>query len=63
MPSQYLQYVQYIVPLLVIALVAWRMSRSMKGRPVKRRRLWIRPVLIAVFMALALATTPGWGSW
>jgi len=58
MPSQNLQYVQYIVPLLVIALVAWRMSRSMKGRPVQRRRLWIRPAIIAVFMALALATTP-----
>ena len=58
MPNQYLPYLQYIVPVLVIALVAWRMSRSMKGRPVQRSRLWIRPAIIALFMALALATTP-----
>jgi len=52
------QYLPYIVPLLVLALVMWRMSRSMQGRPVKPSRLWIRPALIAAFMAAALATSP-----
>ena len=58
MSNQYLQYIQYIAPVLVIALVAWRMSRAMKGRPVKPSQLWIRPAIIAVFMAAALATSP-----
>ena len=52
------QYLPYLVPLIVIGLVGFRMSRAMKGRPVKPSRLWIRPVLIAVFMAVALATSP-----
>jgi hypothetical protein len=52
------QYVPYIVPLLVLALVLWRMSRAMKGRPVKPSQLWIRPVIIAVLMAAALANSP-----
>ena len=52
------QYLPYVAPLLVLALVMWRMSRAMKGRPVKPSRLWIRPAIIAVFMATALATSP-----
>jgi hypothetical protein len=51
------QYLPYIAPLLVLALVMWRMSRAMKGRKVKPSRLWIRPAIIAVFMAAALATS------
>ncbi|MBU6297139.1 MAG: hypothetical protein KJS68_02745, partial [Alphaproteobacteria bacterium] len=39
------------------AVIAWRSSRAMKGRPVSPSRLWIRPALIAAFMALALATS------
>ena len=45
----------YLGPLLIVAIVAWRMSRSMKGRPVKPSRLWIRPALIGVLMAAAMA--------
>ena len=52
------QYLQYLVPLLVIALVGWRMSRAMKGRRVKPSMLWIRPAVIAAFMAMAFATSP-----
>jgi hypothetical protein len=52
------QYLPYIVPLLVLAMVLWRMSKAMNGRPVKPSRLWIRPAVIAVFMAAALATSP-----
>lgn len=52
------QYLPYIVPLLVLAMVLWRMNQAMKGRPVKPSRLWIRPAFIAVFMAAALATSP-----
>ena len=60
------QYLQYLVPLLVIALVGWRMSRAMKGRRVKPSMLWIRPALIAAIMAAAFTTSPmpsPVGSW
>jgi hypothetical protein len=52
------QYLPYIIPLLVLGVVLWRTSRAMKGRPVKPSRLWIRPAIVAVFMATALATSP-----
>ena len=52
------QYIPYLVPLLIVALVAWRMSRALKGRPVKPSRLWIRPALITVVMVLVFATSP-----
>jgi hypothetical protein len=55
------QYLPYLVPLLVIALLAARMSRSMQGRPIKPSRLWIRPIFIAVFMGLTLAVSPAPG--
>ena len=29
------QYLPYIAPLLALAIILWRMSRAMKGRPVK----------------------------
>ena len=52
------QYLPYIAPLLALAIILWRTSRAMKGRPVTPSRLWIRPAIIAVFMAMALATSP-----
>lgn len=51
----------YLAPLLVIGMVLWRSTKAMKGRPVKPSRLWIRPVIIAVLMAVPLATSPAPG--
>lgn len=51
------QIAPYIGPLIIVAVLAWRMSGAMKGRAVKPWQLWIRPALIAVLMVLMLAST------
>jgi len=52
------QLLPFIAPLIFFAIVALRMSRARKGRPVKPNRLWIRPAIIAALVAISLATTP-----
>ena len=52
------QLLPFIAPLIFFAIVALRMSRARKGRPVKPNRLWIRPAIIAAFVAFSLAMTP-----
>jgi hypothetical protein len=52
------EFVAYVVPILIVGLVLWRASRAMKGRSVTLSRLWIRPTIIAVLMAVAFATSP-----
>jgi hypothetical protein len=52
------QYLPYIGPLLIAALLLWRMSKAMKGRPLSPSRLWVRPAIIAVFMAIMLFVSP-----
>ena len=52
------QFLPYLAPLIFVVVLAMRMSRSMKGRPVKPNRLWIRPAIIAAFVALALVASP-----
>ncbi len=56
------QIAPFIGPLVIVLVLMWRMSRSMKGRPVKRSLLWIRPTLIAVFMVPVFASSalPSW---
>ncbi len=51
------QVLPFVAPLLILAIVAWRMSRAARGRPVKPSRLWIRPAIIGVLMIFPLATT------
>lgn len=48
----------YLVPVIVMAIVAVRMMRQSKGRPLKPSRLWIRPAILAVFLALAFVHPP-----
>jgi hypothetical protein len=48
----------YLVPFLVIAMIAWRASRSMKGRVVDPSRLWVRPAIIVLVMLAMLANSP-----
>ena len=48
------QYLPYLLPLVVVALVGFRMSRSMKGRRIKPWQLWIRPALIGVILGFSL---------
>lgn len=52
------EYISYIVPVLVMAIVVWRMMRRAQGLPLKPSRLWIRPAMLAVFLALAFLHPP-----
>ena len=51
------QYLPYLLPLVVVALVGFRMSRSMKGRRIKPWQLWIRPALIGVILGFSLVAS------
>lgn len=53
-PSVLKHIAPYIGPVLIFALVVWRMRRASVGRPLKPNRLWIRPAILCVFLALAL---------
>jgi hypothetical protein len=47
-----------IGPLLIVGLIAWRMARHAKGRPVKPGQLWIRPAILALFLCLTFLRPP-----
>jgi hypothetical protein len=52
----------YLFPVLIAALVAWRLVRQSRGRPLRPSRLWVRPAMLALFLGLAFlhpaAVTP-----
>jgi hypothetical protein len=52
------QLVPYLAPVLVLAIVIWRLSRQQSGRPVKPSRLWIRPAILALALVLAFLRPP-----
>lgn len=52
------ELLRYLVPLVVIAIVGWRMMGRMQARPLKPSRLWIRPAMLAAFLALAFLHPP-----
>jgi len=52
------QLVPYIAPVLVIAIMAWRLSRQSAGRPLSPSRLWIRPVILLALLALTFLHPP-----
>jgi hypothetical protein len=52
------QVTPYIVPLLVVVLIARRAIRAQKPQRVRPSRMWIGPVYLGVAMALVLATAP-----
>jgi len=52
------ELIPYIIPVLVLVLVGWRMVRNMRGRPIKPDRLWIRPAILSVFLLLAFLHPP-----
>ena len=54
----WLHVAPYLVPVLVIALIARRAFRAQKPQRVRPSRLWIGPVYIAVAMALVLWSSP-----
>ena len=47
------QVLPFVFPVVIFALVVWRMSRASRGRPLKPSRLWIRPAILLVFGGLA----------
>lgn len=52
------ELIRYLVPVLVMAIVVWRMMRRAQGQPIKPSRLWIRPAMLAVLLALAFLHPP-----
>ncbi len=52
------QLTPYIVPLLIVALLARRVMRAQKAQAVKMHRLWIVPAILLVMTALTLANGP-----
>ena len=48
----------YLMPILIVGLIAWRARKSMAGRSVKPSQLWIRPLVITAIMLLVFATSP-----
>lgn len=52
------QLAPYLVPLIVVALIARRAFRAQAPRRVRTSRLWIGPVYVAVAMALVLFQSP-----
>jgi hypothetical protein len=51
-------YLPYLVPLLVVGLIARRAFRAQTPKRVRPSRLWIGPVYLAVAMALVLWSSP-----
>lgn len=49
------QYLPFVIPVLVFALILWRNSR---GRKVRVRAMWIRPLIILVLTVGTLAASP-----
>jgi len=52
------ELIPYIVPVLVLALVSWRLFRNANGRPIKPQMLWIRPAILVVFLGLSFLHPP-----
>jgi hypothetical protein len=52
------QVAPYLVPLLVVALIARRVLRAQKPQRLRPSRLWIGPVYLAVGMVLVLWQSP-----
>lgn len=52
------QLAPYLVPVLIVALIARRTLRAQTPKRVRTSRLWVGPVYLAVGMALVLATSP-----
>lgn len=48
----------YLFPLAVVGLVVWRVIRQSRGRPLNPSRLWVRPAMLALFLALAFLHPP-----
>ncbi len=52
------EIITYLVPIIVVGLIVWRMIRQSRGRPLNPSRLWIRPALLAIFLGLAFLRPP-----
>lgn len=48
----------YLFPIVILAIVALRMMRASQGRPLKPSRLWLRPAILAAFLAMAFLHPP-----
>ena len=57
------QFAPYLVPLLVVAILARRAFRAQAPRRVRPSQLWIGPVYIALAMGLVLWTSPKPGTF
>jgi Kef-type K+ transport system membrane component KefB len=48
----------YIVPLIVVALIARRLFRAQQARRIRPMALWIGPIIVLLGMAAVFATSP-----
>lgn len=56
-------WVQYLLPLAIVAIVlAFRVRRMRQVRPLKLNRLWIVPAMVGVLAAAAFAAQPPHGT-
>ena len=52
------QFAPYLVPLLIMAVLARRVIRAQQARPVKTGRLWIYPLVLVALTILTLSHEP-----
>lgn len=52
------QLLSYLFPVLVMGLVVWRMVKRSQAQALKPSRLWIRPAMLAIFLALSFLHPP-----
>ncbi len=53
----------YVIPLLIVALIARRAMRAQTARRIRPGRLWIQPLFIGIAMALVISSAPIPGPW
>lgn len=52
------QLLPYLSPVLLLGIMAWRVSRQSAGRPLNPSRLWIRPAILGLLLALTFLHPP-----
>lgn len=52
------QLLQYLIPVIVMAIVVVRVALRTRARPLKPSRLWIRPGILALFLVLTFLHPP-----
>jgi hypothetical protein len=57
------QLAPFVLPLLIVAMIARRAMRTQTPQRIRPGRLWIQPLYLGVAMALVLSSAPMPGLW